>query len=59
MQSKVNNRYREYTIAVPAHLADEIRRQAKLNGVSDNKFLADVVIKVFAEPIAEAQPVPA
>lgn len=47
MQPKVNNRYREYTIALPALVAEQIGQRAREQGVSEAVVIKQLIAKAM------------
>lgn len=45
MQTKVNNRYREYAIALPQIIAEDIKKRAKEANCSEGEMIKRLIAK--------------
>lgn len=58
MQPKVNNRYREYTVSIPADQADQLKRLARELKISENELIREAVkLRLHILGQMDAQPV--
>ena len=54
MQQKVNNRYREYTIAIPSQEAESIKAQAREMKISEQEWIKRTIAHALATSVVDA-----
>lgn len=54
MQQKVNNRYREYTVAIPSQEAELIKAQARAMKISEQEWIKRTITHALARTVVNA-----